>query len=117
MASLSRLIPAPISEEMRSEIRDMAVKIFKTLGCAGVARIDFLFDTEENKIYFNEINTIPGSLSFYLWEPLGMKYTELLDSMVSVALKRFRRESALTYSFESSVLSGVSLSGAKGAKR
>ena len=117
MASLSRIIPAPISDEMRSEIRAMAVKIFKSLGCAGVARIDFLFDTEDNKVYFNEINTIPGSLSFYLWEPLGMKYPQLLDNMVSIALRRHRRESALTYSFESSVLSGVSLSGAKGAKR
>lgn len=116
MASLKRIIPAPIDEDMRSEIREMAVKIFKSLGCSGVARIDFLYDTEENKVYFNEINTIPGSLSFYLWEPLGVKYPQLLDRMVSVALRRHRRESALTYSFESSVLSGISLSGAKGAK-
>ena len=99
------------------EIRAMAVKIFAALGCAGVVRIDFLMDTDTDKVYFNEINTIPGSLSFYLWEPLGVKYPELLDRMIAIALRRHRKESVLTYTFESSVLSGVSFGGAKGAKR
>ena len=115
MASLKRIIPAPIPPELREEIREMAVNIFKALGCAGVSRIDFLLDSDTGKVYFNEINTIPGSLSFYLWEPLGVKYPELLDRMISIALRRHRRESTLTYSFESSVLSGASF-GAKGAK-
>lgn len=115
MASLKRIIPAPISPELREEIRDMAVNIFKALGCAGVSRIDFLLDTDTGKVYFNEINTIPGSLSFYLWEPLGVKYPELLDRMISIALRRHRREATLTYSFDSSVLSGAAF-GAKGSK-
>ena len=117
MASLKRIIPAPISDERRAEIRELAVKIFKSLGCSGVVRIDFLMDTDADKIYFNEINTIPGSLSFYLWEPLGVKYPELLDRMIAIALRRHRKEANLTYTFESSVLSGISLGGAKGAKR
>lgn len=116
MASLKRLIPAPISPELREEVRSLSVKIFNALGCSGVVRIDFLFDTEGNKIYFNEINTIPGSLSFYLWEPTGVKYPQLLDRMITLALRRHRKEASLTYSFESSVLSGISLSGSKGAK-
>ncbi len=116
MASVKRKIPAPLSEEQREQIRSLAVKAFKVLGASGVARIDFMIDCDENKLYLNEINTIPGSLSFYLWEPLGVPYSELLDRMVDLALKRQRERARLTFSFESNVLSGISLGGAKGAK-
>ncbi len=116
MASVKRKIPAPLEESEREEIRSLAVKAFKTLGASGVARIDFMIDKSENKLYLNEINTIPGSLSFYLWEPLGVSYKELLDRMVSLALKRQRDRARLTYSFESNVLSGISLGGTKGTK-
>jgi len=116
MASLKRMIPAPITEEQRDYIRRTAVDAFKALGCTGVARIDFLLDSSTGEIFFNEINTIPGSLSFYLWEPMGVKYTALLDRLVSLALKRERLNRSLTFSFESSVLSNADFSGAKGAK-
>ena len=116
MASLKRKIPADITEEMRSEIRETAVKAFKCLGCSGVSRIDFMIDKAENKVYLNEINTIPGSLSFYLWEPLGVKYPELLDRMVSLALKRDRELRNLNFTFESNILAEVKLGGAKGGK-
>ena len=116
MASVTRKIPAPISDEMRAEIRAMAVKAFRALGCSGVSRIDFMLDGDENKVYLNEINTIPGSLSFYLWEPLGVKYTDLLDRMIDLAMKRQRARKNLTFSFESNVLSGIRLGGTKGAK-
>lgn len=117
MATLKRKIPADISPEQRDEIRQMAVKAFKCLGCNGVSRIDFMMDTATGKIWLNEINTIPGSLSFYLWEPLGVKYPELLDRMISYALKREREEESITYTFDSNVLQGVKLGGGtKGAK-
>jgi len=117
MATLKRKIPADITDGQRSEIREMAVKAFKCLGCNGVSRIDFMMDTATGNIWLNEINTIPGSLSFYLWEPLGVSYPELLDRMISFALKREREESNITYSFDSNVLQGVKLGGgAKGAK-
>ncbi len=116
MASLSRAIPAHISPERREEIRQMAVKAFQCLGCSGVARIDFMIDKETDKVYLNEINTIPGSLSFYLWEPVGLKYTQLLDRMIQLALKRFRENEKLTFSFETNVLAGVKLGGSRGAK-
>ena len=92
------------------------MKAFKALGCCGVARIDFMIDNDANKIYLNEINTIPGSLSFYLWEPKGVKYKELLDRMIKLALKRERERSSITYAFDTNVLSGVKLGGTKGAK-
>lgn len=116
MASLSRAIPAYISAEMRETIRTMAVKGFQCLGCNGVARIDFMIDKANGNVYLNEINTIPGSLSFYLWEPIGVKYTELLDRMIKLALKRNRENERLTFSFETNVLAGVKLGGTKGAK-
>ena len=104
MASLSRKIPADISPERREEIRSLAVKAFQVLGCNGVSRIDFMIDQDEDKVYLNEINTIPGSLSFYLWEPLGVPYKTLLDRMIQLALKRKREEDSVTFSFDTNIL-------------
>ncbi len=116
MAGLSRKIPADIPPQLREEIRAMAVRAFQALGCSGVARIDFMLDTQENRVYLNEINTIPGSLSFYLWKPLGLEYGQLLERMIALALKRSRQEGELTYSFDTGVLENCSLGGAKGSK-
>ena len=116
MASLKRKIPAEITDEQRSEIRKMAVDAFKCLGCSGVSRIDFMLDEESGKIYLNEINTIPGSLSFYLWEPLGKKYPQLLDDMIDIAIKQDRENNKIVFSFDTNVLEGVNLGGAKTAK-
>lgn len=117
MASVSRKIPADISAETREEIRELAVKAFKALGCNGVSRIDFMIDKDSDKLYFNEINTIPGSLSFYLWEPIGIPYTELLDRMIKLAIKRKQAENNLLYTFDTNILDTASFNGSKGAKR
>ena len=116
MANLARKIPADISPELRAQIRQMAVRGFQALGGNGVARIDFMIDTDENKVYLNEINTIPGSLSFYLWKPVGVDYPELLDRMIALALKRAREAGDITYSFDTNVLASCSFGGSKGAK-
>lgn len=116
MASLKRKIPADISRDEREYVRSLAVKAFKCMNCNGVVRIDFMMDTESRKIYLNEINTIPGSLAFYLWEPLGIKYPELLDKMIQIALKRHREESEISYAFDTNVLEGMTFGGAKGSK-
>ena len=116
MATLKRKIPAEITDEQRDTIRKMAVDAFKCLGCNGVSRIDFMMNTESGEIWLNEINTIPGSLSFYLWEPIGVPYTKLLDKMISLALKREREKENITYAFDSNVLEGVRLGGGGGAK-
>lgn len=117
MASLARKIPADISDEKRTEIRDMAVRAFQVLGCNGVSRIDFMIDEETDTVYLNEINTIPGSLAFYLWEPLGVPYKELLDRMINLALKRKREEDSIVFSFETNILNiDRSFGGSKGAK-
>jgi len=116
MASLKRKIPADITAEQRDTIRKMAVDAFKCLGCNGIVRIDFMIDTVSGEIFLNEINTIPGSLSFYLWEPLGVSYTELLDQMIEIGIKRHRESEEISYAFDTNVLQGMSFGGAKGTK-
>ena len=113
MAGLSRKIPAAISSELREQIRCMAVKAFQAIGGNGVARIDFSIDTSVHSVSFNEINTIPGSLSYYLWEPLGISYTELLDRLIRLALKRSREEADIVYSFDTNVLDNCSFQNTK----
>lgn len=116
MASLGRKIPADLSEEKSNEIRDLACKIFKAIGANGVVRIDFMIDTSTDTVYANEINTIPGSLAFYLWEATGVKYPELIDRMIELAFRRQRGRENITYTIDTNILSGVSFGGAKGAK-
>ncbi|MBR3469264.1 MAG: D-alanine--D-alanine ligase [Lachnospiraceae bacterium] len=117
MASVARKIPADLSPEQREEVRELAIRSFQALGCNGVARIDFMIDEETGKLYFNEINTIPGSLAFYLWEPIGIPYKELLDRMIQLAFKRKRTESALTFTFDTNILNTASFGGSKGGAK
>lgn len=116
MSSLKRRCPAEIPDEMTAEVQRLAVATFQALGCSGVARVDFLNDKETGGLWVNEINTIPGSLAFYLWEAAGLSFTALLDEMLSLAFKRAREREALTFTYESNILSGVSLGGPKGGK-
>lgn len=118
MASLGRKIPADISEEKSEEIRNLACNIFKALGCGGLVRIDFILDTDTDTVYANEINTIPGSLAFYLWEATGVPYKELCDRLIELAFRRQRNRENITYTIDTNILSGVSFGtkGSKGAK-
>lgn len=116
MAGLGRKVPAKLEKKMQSEVESVAVKAFKAVGLAGVCRIDFLIDKNDNKVYINEINSIPGSLSFYLWEPKGKKYRELLDEIIKIGIKNYQDNSAKVHSFESNILEGYKAGGAKGGK-
>ncbi len=117
MRTAKRELPADLTPERREEIRQLAVKTFQVLNCNGVSRIDFMIDKDMDKVYVNEINPIPGSLAFYLWEALGKPYAELLDDMVKLALKREREEKNMMTSFDSNILQSANLSGAKGIKK
>ena len=116
MASLDRLIPAPLSDEQTAEIRDLAVRLFQLFECAGVARLDFLIDGATGVYYFNEINTIPGSFSFYLWEPTGVPFDELTHRMIEIARRLHRQKNSRIRTYDVNLLSEKSLSGLKGAK-
>ncbi len=117
MSSLKRKCPAEISEEKEAEIRDLTEKTFKALGCSGVSRVDFLMDTDDNdKVYVNEINTIPGSLSFYLWEAAGKSFETLCDELIDLAFKRDREKKSLTFSFKENVFAMKGTKGLTGKK-
>ena len=116
MASLGRKIPADLSEERSNEIRELACKIFKAIDANGVVRIDFMIDKDTDTVYANEINTIPGSLAFYLWDATDMKYPELCDKLIELAFRRQRNRDNLTFTIDTNILSGVKLGGAKGSK-
>ncbi len=113
MSSLQRKIPADIPPEMNERIRALAKKAFLAMDCAGVVRIDFMVDTGTGAIYINEINTIPGSLSFYLWDPAGVNFTELTSRLIELALKRARENAGLTFSFDTNLLALHGKSGSK----
>jgi D-alanine-D-alanine ligase len=116
MASLDRIIPADLSEDRTAEIQDLAVRIFQLFECAGVARIDFMIDEATGELFFNEINTIPGSFSFYLWEPSGVPFDELTHRMIEIARRRHREKNGRIRTYDVNLLAERSLSGLKGAK-
>lgn len=86
------LIPAPLPPEQVTKIQELAIRAFKAIDCAGMARVDFLLDREDGSLYLNEINTIPGftKISMYpkLWEAAGLSYSELLDQLINLAIQR-----------------------------
>jgi len=117
MASASRIIPARISKDLEEKIKESSKQAFKALNLGGVCRIDYLIDKKTNKYYINEPNTIPGSLSYYLWEKVGKKYEDLLDEMITLSIKDYKNRSKKVYSFESNILSNYGVKGLKGMKK
>jgi len=115
MASLHRVLPAPIEDRLRDRIQEMSKRIFRMMDCKGAVRIDYMFDRESENVYITEINTIPGSLAFYLWESAGMPYRRLIDRLVEIAERARADRNAANYAYTSDILKGVSF-GAKGAK-
>ena len=118
MASLKRKIPADIKPELRQKVQTLAKTAFQALGCTGVARLDFLYDQVSKELWLNEVNTIPGSLAFYLWEETGIKYSELLDRLINLSLKRQRQAELLNFSFDTNIFAlGQFSAGSKSAKK
>ena len=117
MASADRKIPANLSEKLENQVKEYGVKAFKALGSSGVARIDLLVDEKAKKVYVNEINSIPGSLAFYLWEPIGKNYTDLLDEMITIGIRDYKKREGKTHSFNTNILEGFARNGGvKGLK-
>lgn len=106
MKSLQRIIPAPISDSLTSRIQDTAMSSFRAIGAAGVTRVDFLVSPERDSFVVNELNTLPGSLSFYLWEASGLRFDALLARLIEMAMARHREQQATTSSIETWLLTG-----------
>lgn len=105
MAGLSRLVPAPISEELTKKIQDMAKRAFKAVDAAGISRVDFMVKPDTEEFWITEINTLPGSLSFYLWEKSGISFSELLDKLISLGFERHQERQSLMFSYDSDLIS------------
>ena len=107
MASLDRLIPAPISDELSGKIQDYAMAAFEALGAHGVSRIDFLLEADGETVYVNEINTLPGSISFYLWEASGLPFDKLVKTLVDSGVERHKQKKQTRFSMDVNLLAGA----------
>ncbi|MDD4027999.1 MAG: D-alanine--D-alanine ligase [Bacilli bacterium] len=112
MVSAHRVIPARIDSKLSDEVKDLTKKVFRILNASGVVRVDYLLDKKSNKIYVNEINTIPGSMSFYLWDKTNKTYSQLLDEVINIAINNYKKRNQKTYSFNSNILENFN--GSKG---
>ena len=115
MKSLSRVVPAPIGEELTGRIQTMTCDIFKLLDCRGTVRVDFILD-QNDMLFVNEPNTIPGSLAFYLWKACGLDFPKLIEKMVEDALRAHADKNSSVFAYDSSILKKVA-AGTKGSKR
>ena len=104
MASTVRKVPAELKEGQKEEIEKIALKVFRVLNSFGCVRIDFMIDNSNGKVYCNEINTIPGSLAYYLWKEEGVDFSQECDELINNALNRYARRSRKTYSFDTNIL-------------
>ena len=115
MKSLSRVVPAPIGDELTGRIQTMTCDIFKLLDCCGTVRVDFILD-QNDMLFVNEPNTIPGSLAFYLWKARGLDFPKLIEKMVEDALRAHADKNSSVFAYDSSILKKVA-AGTKGSKR
>lgn len=116
MASADRVIPADISSELTDQIRSLAVHTFRTFDASGVARLDFLVNSDTEEVYFNEINTIPGSFSFYLWEKSDLNFTQLVEELIAIGIKKHQDKNGRIRSYDTNLLSEKAAKGIKGLK-
>ncbi len=123
MASAKRYIPAKVEQKIIKEVEENAVKFFHCIGGRGIARVDFLVD-KKGTVYFNEINTMPGSLAFYLWEktclPAGkanLPFPKLVSRLVDLSISDWEMKQELIRSFETNILSSFATGGVKGGRK
>lgn len=100
-------IPADIGKTMTKKVKEMGIAVYKTLGCEGIARVDFLIDGSTKEIFVNEVNTLPGSLYHHNWKRAGVSNLELVTSLVKLAEERHAKKATTTFTFKSDILSKV----------
>ena len=105
MQASQKRIPAELPEDETNRIKFLAGETFRVLSCHGVSRVDVIVDGKTRDIYVNEINTIPGSLSFYLWEATGLSFEKLMEKLVALAIKRKREQTHKTVSYDQNIFS------------
>ena len=108
MSGLSRLVPAPISEELTKKIQETAKKAFWAIDAAGIARVDFMVRPDTEDFWITEINTLPGSLSFYLWEKSDVSFSELINRLINLGFERYKEHQSLMFSYDSDLIEKAS---------
>lgn len=98
------IIPAPLPKEKSEEIQNLSKKAYRALGCSGISRVDFLIDAKTMNIYINELNTLPGTLQFHLWEASGISREDLVNKLIDYGLERFNNNKKFIYAFGSNLL-------------
>jgi len=106
MASLERRIPAPIPDAVAKQVQDNALRAFRAIDGSGVARIDSFVNEATEEAWVMEINTMPGSFAFYLWEASGLSFEELMDELLDIALAEHEERARLMFTFDSGLLEG-----------
>ena len=104
MAGQRRQVPAPIGDELTAQVQKLAVDGFRAIGASGVVRVDFLYQASTKRLLLNEINTLPGSVSYYLWEEAGLRFDQLVAELVKIAQDRHESKRATTYPFAANLL-------------
>jgi D-alanine-D-alanine ligase len=117
MKSAERVIPAPLPADLTARIRQTAIDAFRLIGGRGIARIDFLIQQETGAIFLNEINTMPGSLAFYLWAESGIPGRDLVARLVGLARDAYADKRRNTYNYQTSLVSLTAARGVKGIKK
>ena len=107
MASLDRRIPAPIPDDLTKQVQHNALTAFRAIDASGVARVDSFVKEDTGEAWVMEINTVPGSFAFYLWEASGVSFRQLMNQLVDIALSGHKTKSELLFTFESTMLSGL----------
>ena len=103
MSSAQRIIPAPISDELTARVTELGIRTFQAIGATGVTRVDLLLDDQE-RLFVNEPNTIPGSFAYYLFEPAGLPFADLMDALIDIAVEEHAQRRQTTRTFESNLL-------------
>ncbi|GAB4575460.1 MAG: D-alanine--D-alanine ligase family protein [Anaerolineae bacterium] len=116
MKGAERRIPAPISKALTARIQQAAVDAFKAIGGRGTARIDFLVDEAKDEFFVNEVNTMPGSLAFYLWEPEGLSPAHVVDELIRLALEAHAQKRQTRYNYKTGLVAHAAAKGLKGIK-
>ncbi|MCY4464225.1 MAG: D-alanine--D-alanine ligase [Chloroflexi bacterium] len=116
MKSADRIIPAPLDDELGERIQSLSQEAFQAVDGRGIARIDYLVRTQTGEVYLNEINTMPGSLAFYLWHADGRSRAQVLERLVQLARAAHADKRRNTYDYQTDLLSIASQRGSKGAK-
>lgn len=117
MKGAERKIPAPVSDELTARIKQMAIDAFTAIDGRGIARVDFLVREAAGEVFLNEINTLPGSMAFYLWQEEGLSPADVVDRLIALAVEAYADKRKTVYNFKTPLIDHAAARGLKGIKK